>query len=44
MLHLSGYDHENDNGEMARKEARLRRELRLPDSLLARSARNGVDA
>jgi len=43
MLHLAGYDHESDSGEMARKEARLRRELRLPDSLIARSGRNGVD-
>jgi len=43
MLHLAGYDHESDSGEMARKEARLRRELRLPDSLIARGARNGVD-
>lgn len=36
-LHLAGYDHERDNGRMARVEARLRRELRLPASLIARS-------
>jgi probable rRNA maturation factor len=27
FLHLLGYDHENDNGEMDRLEARLRRRL-----------------
>ena len=27
LLHLSGYDHENDNGEMNRLELRLRRKL-----------------
>ena len=36
ILHLAGYDHESDNGKMARKEARLRRELRLPDGLIER--------
>jgi probable rRNA maturation factor len=36
ILHLAGYDHERDNGEMARKEASLRRALRLPDSLTER--------
>ena len=38
LLHLAGYDHESDNGEMARKEARLRRELRVPGGLIERSA------
>jgi probable rRNA maturation factor len=27
LLHLSGYDHENDNGEMNRLELRLRKKL-----------------
>ena len=27
VIHLSGYDHEADDGEMARLEARMRREL-----------------
>jgi probable rRNA maturation factor len=27
ILHLAGYDHESDDGEMARLEATLRREL-----------------
>ena len=29
ILHLMGYDHEADNGQMDRREKRLRRELRL---------------
>lgn len=37
ILHLAGFDHERDNGEMARKEARLRRTLRLPASLIERT-------
>jgi len=36
ILHLAGYDHERDNGEMARKEAVLRRKLRLPSALIER--------
>ena len=38
ILHLAGFDHERDNGEMARKEAKCRRVLRLPVSLTERSA------
>lgn len=37
MIHLAGYDHEKDNGQMARKEDRLRRALGLPGSLIARN-------
>lgn len=37
MLHLAGYDHESDRGEMARREERLRRTLGLPAALIARS-------
>ncbi|MFB3916720.1 MAG: rRNA maturation RNase YbeY [Terriglobales bacterium] len=37
LLHLAGYDHERDRGEMAHKESRLRRMLRLPDTLIARA-------
>ena len=37
LLHLSGEDHETDNGEMAAREATLRRELRLPASLIERT-------
>jgi len=36
MLHLAGYDHERDNGEMARKESRLRRQLKLEGGLIER--------
>ena len=45
LLHLAGYDHETDAGEMAREEARLRRALRLPVALIERSTdagRNGT--
>lgn len=40
MLHLAGHDHENDDGQMARIEARLRAQLKLPSSLIGRA--NGV--
>jgi probable rRNA maturation factor len=36
MLHLAGFDHERDNGEMARKESRLRRQLKLDAGLIER--------
>jgi probable rRNA maturation factor len=36
ILHLAGFDHERDNGEMASKEATLRRALRLPAALIER--------
>jgi probable rRNA maturation factor len=38
LLHLSGEDHETDRGEMAAREASLRRELRLPTTLIERAA------
>jgi probable rRNA maturation factor len=37
LLHLSGEDHETDNGEMAAREATLRRELGLPATLIERA-------
>jgi len=37
ILHLAGFDHERDNGEMARREATLRRALRLPPALIERA-------
>jgi probable rRNA maturation factor len=37
MLHLAGFDHERDNGEMARKELKLRRALGLPAALIERA-------
>ena len=36
MLHLAGYDHETDNGRMARVESKLRAQLKLPASLIDR--------
>jgi probable rRNA maturation factor len=36
ILHVAGFDHERDNGEMARKEAELRRALGLPATLIER--------
>jgi probable rRNA maturation factor len=38
LLHLSGLDHEIDDGEMAARESELRRELRLPVTLIERVA------
>jgi probable rRNA maturation factor len=37
ILHLRGYDHECDNGQMARREKQLRAKLRLPIGLIERS-------
>lgn len=42
ILHLAGFDHERDNGQMARTEAALRRLLRLPSSLTERGE-PGID-
>ncbi len=42
LLHLLGYDHDRDQGQMLRLEARLRRRMNLPAGLLARAA--GPDA
>lgn len=36
ILHLAGYDHEKDAGEMARKEGRMRKVLGLPVGLIGR--------
>ena len=45
MLHLAGYDHEADAGEMARKECSLRTKLGLPLGLIERaSGRRSVDS
>ena len=38
LLHLAGEDHETDDGEMATREAALRRELRLPTTLIERTS------
>jgi probable rRNA maturation factor len=39
LLHLAGYDHETDDGEMALLEQKLRSKLRLPHGLIERSVR-----
>jgi probable rRNA maturation factor len=39
LLHLAGYDHETDDGQMARKEKALRKELGLPVGLIQRSVK-----
>ncbi len=40
LLHLLGYDHENDDGEMRRKEEELIRRFGLPESLIVRNTEN----
>ncbi len=37
LLHLAGYDHETDNGRMARRERVLRGRLGLPQGLIERA-------
>lgn len=37
VLHLAGYDHETDEGQMARREATLRRKLGLEHGLIERT-------
>jgi probable rRNA maturation factor len=37
LLHLAGYDHETDDGEMLRRETRLRRGFGLPLGLIERA-------
>jgi len=40
LLHLAGYDHESDNGKMARREVLLRAKLNLPQGLIERAEVN----
>ena len=37
LLHLAGYDHETDDGAMARREMKLRAKLGLPQGLIERA-------
>jgi probable rRNA maturation factor len=37
LLHLAGYDHETDDGQMARRERLLRARLGLPQGLIERT-------
>jgi probable rRNA maturation factor len=38
LLHLAGFDHEQDEGQMAAREAELRSELGLPGGLIERAS------
>ncbi len=38
LLHLAGYDHETDEGQMARRERLLRARLKVPQDFFERSA------
>jgi len=40
LLHLLGYDHETDEGQMRREEERIIREFSLPESLIVRTEEN----
>lgn len=42
LLHLAGYDHETDAGQMARREQTLRARLRLPHGLIERTVGSQV--
>ncbi|MFY9904886.1 MAG: rRNA maturation RNase YbeY [Terriglobales bacterium] len=44
LLHLRGYDHECDNGQMARREQLLRAKLHLPLGLIERTASENTPA
>ena len=37
LLHLAGYDHERDRGQMRRRESQLRKQFALPAGLVERS-------
>jgi probable rRNA maturation factor len=42
LLHLAGYDHEADAGQMARRERLLRGKLGLPQGLIERAVADAV--
>jgi probable rRNA maturation factor len=42
LLHLAGYDHEVDDGKMARRERVLRAKLKLPQGLIERTENDRV--
>jgi probable rRNA maturation factor len=44
LLHLAGYDHELDAGQMARREQKLRGSLRLPHGLIERTLNGATKA
>ncbi len=44
MLHLAGYDHEMDDGEMHLRETELRKKFKLPVGLIERAQKTGEKA
>jgi probable rRNA maturation factor len=42
LLHLLGYDHEVDQGQMRQEEARLIEAFNLPNSLIVRTQEKGI--
>ena len=44
ILHLRGYDHECDNGQMAKREKQLRARLHLPLGLIERTGSDKVSS
>jgi probable rRNA maturation factor len=44
LLHLAGYDHENDRGEMEARELALRQEFKLPVGLIDRTQSGSLKA
>jgi probable rRNA maturation factor len=40
LLHLAGYDHESDRGQMRRRETTLRKQFGLPSGLVERAQRS----
>jgi len=43
LLHLAGYDHEADRGQMASREQNLRARLKLPLGLIERAKGTGTE-
>src|SRR5271166_301356 len=41
LLHLAGYDHETDSGDMQARETELRQQLKLPTGLIERAGNTG---
>jgi probable rRNA maturation factor len=44
LLHLAGYDHETDSGEMLARETAMRQELKLPVGLIERTHASAAKA
>lgn len=44
LLHLAGFDHEQDSGQMARRERALRRKFELPVGLIQRTTQKSEAA